>query len=145
MHCLTRLFYYYHFFASQWFRIYKQRRWQGTSICHLLVRVKDLSPSYPSTSNHNDNSNYHKNTALSLFYIKPQLIIKSWPYGDNCLISLFYIKTQRFALFRFIARYCLISLFYIKPQLASATPTPTWHCLISLFYIKTQQKHFLRR
>lgn len=54
----------------------------GNSICHLLVRVKDLSPSYPSTSNHNDNSNYHKNTALSLFYIKPQLLVVAYITKD---------------------------------------------------------------
>ena len=131
----------------------------GNSICHLLVRVKDLSPSYPSTSNHNDNSNYHKNTALSLFYIKPQLLVVAYITKD----IVFYLfstsnhnrnpKEEYHLILSFISflhqtttprgyphviQHCLLSLFYIKPQRVPVSPITRLNCLLSLFYIKPQ-------
>ena len=57
----------------------------------------------------------------------------------RCLISLFYIKPQLLLLYRLLLLCCLISLFYIKPQPNQWCFVADRRCLISLFYIKPQQ------
>ena len=75
---------------------------------------------------------------ISLFYIKPQLVVAHVMKVAGCLISLFYIKPQLFESIHHELNSCLISLFYIKPQLADKTDVRPDSCLISLFYIKPQ-------